>query len=219
MIRYLVWGAGGHARVVADLIRAAGGSVAGFVDSNYARVGQQVEPGGGRVVWDEAALHEALQSGDGISSLADYVALAIGDNPARLLRSRTIARLSAPPLNHPFAVVSPSARLGPGTVVMAGVVINAGAIVGEAVIANTSCVIEHDCRIADGAHISPGAVLAGGVAVGEAAWIGAGATVIQGIVIGDGAVVGAGAVVIRDVPPHAVVAGVPAVPIRSQRAG
>jgi sugar O-acyltransferase (sialic acid O-acetyltransferase NeuD family) len=217
MMRYLVWGGGGHGRVVADLVRAAGGAVAGFVDANSALVGQQVEAGGGCVVLEEAALNAMLVAGEGIASVADHVALAIGDNEQRLLRSRALAGFAAPPLRHPSAVVSPSARLGPGTVVMAAVVINAGASVGEAVIANTACVIEHDCRVGDGAHISPGAVLAGGVAVGEGAWIGAGATVIQGVSIGEGAIVGAGAVVIRDVPPRAVVAGVPAAAIRSRR--
>ena len=41
-------------------------------------------------------------------------------------------------------------------------------------------------------------------------WIGHGVTVLPGITIGHGAVVAAGAVVTKDVPPYAVVAGVPA---------
>ncbi len=45
-------------------------------------------------------------------------------------------------------------------------------------------------------------------------WIGHGATVLPGVHIGTGAAVGAGAVVTRDVPPFAVVAGVPAKVIR-----
>lgn len=45
--------------------------------------------------------------------------------------------------------------------------------------------------------------------------IGSGATILAGITIGEGAMVGAGAVVTKDVPPHAVVAGVPARAIRS----
>lgn len=42
------------------------------------------------------------------------------------------------------------------------------------------------------------------------AWIGAGATILPGVTVGENAVVAAGAVVNRDVPPNAVVAGVPA---------
>ena len=48
------------------------------------------------------------------------------------------------------------------------------------------------------------------VIVGNDVWIGAGAIILSGIGIGDGAIIGAGAVVTRDVPPYAVVAGVPA---------
>ena len=45
-------------------------------------------------------------------------------------------------------------------------------------------------------------------------WVGAGAVIRKGVSIGHGAVVGAGAVVIRDVPPYAIVGGVPARLIR-----
>ena len=46
--------------------------------------------------------------------------------------------------------------------------------------------------------------------VGRGASIGSGAVIMCGVTIGAGAIVGAGAVVTRDVPPDAVVAGVPA---------
>lgn len=50
--------------------------------------------------------------------------------------------------------------------------------------------------------------------VGNDVWIGAGCIVLDGVNIGDGAIVAAGAVVTKDVPPYAIVGGVPAQIIR-----
>lgn len=48
------------------------------------------------------------------------------------------------------------------------------------------------------------------VVIGNDVWFGVGATVLPGVTIGDGAVVGAQALVTKDVPPRAIVVGVPA---------
>ncbi|HEY8359235.1 MAG TPA: CatB-related O-acetyltransferase [Ramlibacter sp.] len=54
----------------------------------------------------------------------------------------------------------------------------------------------------------------GKVQFGNDVWMGTGSMVMPGVTIGDGAVVAAGAVVTRDVPPYAIVAGVPAKVLR-----
>lgn len=57
------------------------------------------------------------------------------------------------------------------------------------------------------------------VAIGNDVWIGANVYIKNGISIGDGSIIAAGAVVVRDVPPYAIVGGVPAKLIRYRFSG
>jgi acetyltransferase-like isoleucine patch superfamily enzyme len=54
------------------------------------------------------------------------------------------------------------------------------------------------------------------VKIGNHVWIGMGAMILKGVSIGDGAIVAAGSVVTRDVPPKALVGGVPAKVLRTE---
>jgi len=54
----------------------------------------------------------------------------------------------------------------------------------------------------------------GDIVIGNDVWIGYEAVVLQGVTIGDGAIIGARALVTKDVPPYAIVGGVPARKIR-----
>jgi len=206
---FLVWGSGGHGRVVAELARALGHRVHGFIDSTPARVGHIAGPGDAVVVASEEAFLASLAAGGPQPQGCTALAFGIGDNAARLARYGLASRIHIPPLIHPSATVSPSARIGRGSVVLARAVVHTGASIGEAVIVNSGAIVEHDCVLGDGVHVSPGAVLAGGVRVGARGWIGAGAVVIQGLRIGADAVVGAGAVILHDVADRATVVGNP----------
>ncbi len=57
-------------------------------------------------------------------------------------------------------------------------------------------------------------ITAEGITIEDDVWLGAGAVITDGVRVGKGAVVAAGAVVTKDVPPHTVVAGIPARPIK-----
>jgi len=52
------------------------------------------------------------------------------------------------------------------------------------------------------------------VRIGNDVFIGANAIVLPGVTVGDGAIIGAGTIVTTDVPPYAIVAGVPAKVLR-----
>jgi len=58
-------------------------------------------------------------------------------------------------------------------------------------------------------------ITAEGIVIEDDVWLGASSVVTDGVRIGKGSVVAAGAVVINDVPPHTVVGGVPARPLKS----
>jgi sugar O-acyltransferase (sialic acid O-acetyltransferase NeuD family) len=134
--------------------------------------------------------------------------VSIGDNKKR---KRVVELIKAIFVNaiHPSAIVSRFAKVSEGTVVMAGAIINANSNVGKHCIINTGAIIEHDCVLEDYVHISPNVSVAGNVKIDEGAHLGIGVTVIPGITIGKWAVLGAGAVIIENVPDYAVVVGVP----------
>jgi sugar O-acyltransferase (sialic acid O-acetyltransferase NeuD family) len=195
-----VYGTGGHAKVVVDAYRRAGGIWAGCFDDTPSRVG--VDFAGMRVsAPSPAATHAARR-----------VHIAVGHNPTRHRLARRILDLGDTLLSvvHPFASVAASARSGDGTFVAASAVIGPDASVGLGCIVNHGAVIDHDCEVGDWSHIAPGAVLGGGVSIGVSALIGAGAVVLPGVKLGDDVIVGAGAVVRGDVASGCTVVGVPA---------
>jgi acetyltransferase-like isoleucine patch superfamily enzyme len=58
-------------------------------------------------------------------------------------------------------------------------------------------------------------ITAQGIIIEDDVWLGSGVIITDGVRVGKGAVVAAGAVVTKDVPPHTVVGGVPAQPIKA----
>jgi len=210
----LVFGAGGHGKVVADLARSAGFRFLGFVDRNAEKVGQTIVGGGGAVLYSDATLDPSFAETGVLQGQRVAIALGIGDNVARLAYADRFLRCDMPPLVHPRATFSTESSIESGSVVFANAVINPGTSIGRACVINSGAVVEHDNVIGDSAHVSPGAVLNGGVRVGALSWIGAQAVVLPGVTIGERVIVGAGSVVLRDVPDDATVVGNPARAIR-----
>lgn len=208
--RILILGAGGHGRVVLDIIlQARRYDVAGFLDNNPAVHGRCVDgiPVHGGID-DLERIREELRVGG--------VIIAIGDNGARRGLARRIEQSGAKLVNavHPSAAVAGNAALGRNVVVAAGVVLCAHCQVGDSVILNTGCIIDHQTMIGEGAHICPGVRVAGRVKVEAGVFVGVGATVVPKVTLGCESIIGAGAVVTEDVPSLATVVGVPARPIK-----
>ena len=193
----IIIGAGGHARVIADIVRCRGDRVLGFLD-DFAQEGIGEIPVLGVV-----------------KSYVNYPGacfiVGIGNAAVRRKVAESMEGVAWYTAIHPAAVVSDmNVSIGPGTAVMAGAVINPGAAIGEHCILNTAAVVEHDNRIGDFAHISVGAKLAGTVTVGEDTWVGIGAVVSNNVSICGGCFIGAGAVVVKSITEPGTYVGVPA---------
>ena len=111
---------------------------------------------------------------------------------------------------HPSATVSQFAEVSLSAQVMASAIIQASAKIADNVIINTAATVDHDTQISAHVHISPGVTVCGGVSIDEGAHIGAGATLLQGVCIGAGSLIAAGAVVVENVPANTKVKGLPA---------
>lgn len=204
--------AGGHARVLLDLLRRSGQTVAALVDNDTSRHGEKLDGvpiiGGDSSVFERDPASVVL-----VNALGN--APKIGDSmlmPRRKLFDAFSSKgYSFLKVRSPDAVVSEYVALGDGCQIVGGAIINPGCSIGANSIVNTGAQLDHDCEIGNHSHIGPGAVLGGKVQVGSEGHVGAGAVVRQGIHIGAGAIVGMGAVVLKDVPAGATVLGNPAV--------
>lgn len=201
-------GAGGHAKVIIEILRLTGEyEIAGLLDRK-------------EELWGRSVLGVPVLGGDvKLLELRDreisHVFIGAGSVKAPETRMKLFNMAIEQGFEvvnaiHPKAIISPTAQVGRGLIMMAGAVINASALIGDNVIVNTGAVVEHDCMIGDHVHVASGAVLSGSVRVGRGSHIGAGASVSHGVRIGRSAVVATGAAVVDNVPDGVLIGGVPA---------
>jgi sugar O-acyltransferase (sialic acid O-acetyltransferase NeuD family) len=202
-----IFGAGGHAREVAQLVEAVNGgspmyALQGFVEQDASSIGRPV----GR--YRVAACDADMSDRDAVAVIGLGFPAAI----QRVARTAGAAeRLEWPNLLHPSVIWAPDAvAFGRGNVVCAGAILTTDIRIGSFTVINRSVNISHDVEIGDWSVINPGAQVSGDVRIGRGCLVGAGAVILQGRRIGDEAIVGAGAVVARDVAAGETVVGVPA---------
>ena len=198
---WVIFGAGGHALVVADIIWSRGAQIGALFSP--------VKPPA------ESPFAEVpFYSDDGLIEKFDpssiVITVAIGMRPFSDTRKSIISELRKKKfflsnVVSPRAIISDLATLGEGVQIMPGAVINAGAIIGDYSIINSNAVIEHDTIIGSNCHIAPGAVICGGVNINNDVFVGAGSVVRETVVLGKGVVIGATSFVAKDVPAHMVV--------------
>lgn len=171
---FLIYGAGGHANVLADLGSINGATVPVMFSDD---VPHHNEDNSTMVCAYDLLLFPGLP-----------LILGIGNNQARELLAAKV-RHAFTRLIHPKAVVAVDAVIGEGTVVLANAVVQANCCIGNHVIINAGAVVDHDAVIADFVHVAANAYIGGGAVIGKNVLIGQGAVVIRNTVVKEGTVV------------------------------
>ncbi|MBE7018931.1 MAG: acetyltransferase [Ruminococcaceae bacterium] len=194
----IIIGAGGHAKVIADIVRKSGDNLVGFLDDSKEA---------GTEFFDAFILGKT----DSYHEYRDKeFIIAIGNNGIRQKIAEQMRDVTFYTAIHPAAVIAEGVTIGEGTCVMTNAVVNSDAKIGKHCIVNTASVVEHDNVISDYVHISPAAALAGTVTIGERTHVGIGAKVKNNTDICAEVVVGAGAVVVKNITEGGTYVGVPA---------
>lgn len=216
MKNIVLFGSGGHAKVIADIIEKGElFQILGLVDSN-------------QVLGTVCFGYPVLGSDDEISDLIkkhkiEGGVIAVGDNWARYLITQNILKM-VPDFHfikaiHPSAQIAGQVNIKRGTVVMPGAVINSCTEIGEFCIINTNSSVDHDNIFGSYSSIMPNAATGGGVRIGEFSVLGMGASVIQETRIGEHTVIGAGSVLLESIGDYSVVVGSPAKVIKKRKKG
>lgn len=200
MSRIAIFGTGGMARELADIMRADGNRELVFV----------VDTPTGTVDRLKVIVPKELAGND-------RLVIALGNSGDRRAVAERFAGRQFATVISSAARLSPSARLGEGSVVCDFAAVNNGSIIGRHFQANCFAQVSHDCLIGDFVTFAPHVSCNGWVEIGDDVFVGAGAVIRNGkrdqrLTIGNGAVIGMGAVIVSDVPPGAIMLGNPAKP-------
>lgn len=204
----VVLGAGEHAVVVIDILRAMGGfdvvgCLADNTDPEQTVYGVPVIGGMDRIPTLAA---EGYAAAIGCGGWVD------NDPRARVYNLAVAAGVEIVTAIHPRAYIAPDCTIGQGSVICAGAHIGVCTTVGRNTIVHCEALVGHLCLIGDHVLISGGATIGAAVTVADGATVAIGATVASRVSIGEQALVSAGSTADRDVAPGARVRGVPARP-------
>lgn len=186
-----LYGAGGHCKVVIDILESNNLKPDNIVDDSPEEDSFMGLPlTKPRLVYDKAII-------------------TIGNCSVRKRIAEHITVNTYLTAIHPSSIICGNVPVGEGTVIAHGAIVQSDARIGRHCILNTKSSVGHDVIINDYVHVASGATVCGGCEIGECTWIGAGSVVKQGIHIGKNCMIGAGSVVVKDIPDNVVAFGNP----------
>mgnify|MGYP003953537663 CR=1 FL=1 len=214
--KILIFGSGGHAKVVLDIIENEDMySIAGFID-NVSRKNSNLL--GYSFLGDYSTLRDIVSRHKIYGGV-----IAIGDNA---IRSKvhdkiieTFSDFEFVNCVHPRSIIGSDVNFGKGNVVMAGAVINPYSIIYNHCIINSNSTVEHDCKMGNFSSIATNASIGGNVHVGNFSAIGIGANVFHNVTVGNNCIIGGGSLVNSDTINNSIYYGSPSKLIRNHNFG
>jgi sugar O-acyltransferase (sialic acid O-acetyltransferase NeuD family) len=216
MKRVIIVGAGGHSKVLIDIIqKEAKYELVGLID-DYFEVGSKIiglEIIGTMKNFDEVIKINDIQGG----------IIALGDNYKRSVYEKNIETI-CPDFNfinciHPSAIIGENVVLGYGNTITAGSIINPKSTVENHCLINTNSSLDHDCLMSNYSSLAPNVTTGGNVKIGEYSAIGIGTNVFHKITIGKNCIIGGGSLVTKDTKGDSLYYGSPCKFIRKHHLG
>lgn len=186
-----LYGAGGHCKVVVDILQTIGYSIEKIVDDHPSSLSLLNIP----VVFPEEEFGSTI--------------ITIGNCQVRKNIVDRIKVKKYVTAIHPSAIIASNVFIGEGCTIVHGAIVQSCSSIGQHCIINTKASVGHDAIIHDFVHIASGATVCGGVEIGDCTWLGAGSVVKQGVRIGNNCMIGAGSVVVKDIPDNVIAFGNP----------
>lgn len=216
MKNVLIFGIGGHAKVIVDIIEKQGKyNITGFINKNFEKNKFEM---GYEVLGDELSLKQIIPKYEIYGGV-----IGIGDNSIRASVKDKIHKL-IPNFKfvnciHPNSTLGKDVILGEGNVLMAGTIINSSSKINNHCILNTNSSIDHDCLMSNYSSIAPNVTVGGNVQIGEYSAIGVGSSIFHNVIIGDNCIIGGGSLVCNDTVKDSVYYGSPSKYIRKHKLG
>ncbi|MDI7659363.1 acetyltransferase [Cronobacter universalis] len=188
-------GGGGHASVVADILKQQGRDIIAIISPNvFSKCS----------IFNNIDIFEKDEEILRFNPAQVVLVNAIGVLPGKHIRKKINEYYLEKGYHFESVVsdgayISPYAKLKPGVQIFTGAIIQAGVIIEDHTIINSGAVIEHDCYIGKYNFVAPRAVICGQCKTEEDVFIGANATVVQSIHLNQGVIIGANALVTKDI--------------------
>ena len=196
-IKIILFGAGGHALSVIDVIeKTKKFKILFLLDKFDGEIGKY-------------KIYKEKKNIEYYKKYTNKAFVSIGQiknsKPRSILYNKLLEKgFIIPKIISPFALVSDTAKIDDGTIVMHHALVNSFSQIGKNCIINSKALVEHGVKIENNCHLSTGSIANGDCLIKTGSFIGSNATIIQKITIGSNSVVGAGKIVKKNLPINSV---------------